>query len=146
LYACLLCNANDGLAHSTIKVYLSVLCNFHVATGYYHIFTGQLPPRLEQVLRGIKKTQASQLMRWFKTALPQEVRHYDNILFWAACCKAFFGFLRCSEFPVPSMQDYNPSVHHSYEDLLIGARNSPSVVQVHIKQSKTNQGVQLCLG
>jgi len=47
------------------------------------------------------------------------------------------------------MQDYDPSVHLSYEDLLIDSKDCPSVVQVHIKRSKTDpfrKGVRLWLG
>ena len=128
---------NEGLVYSTIKVYLSALHNLHVATGHHQIFASQLKPRLEQVLCSIKRTEASQspprsrlpitiqLMRRFKIALLQEAHNFDNIRLWAACCIAFFGFLRCSEFTVLSMQDYNPSVHLSYEDLSIDSRDSP---------------------
>ena len=87
-------------------------------------------------------------MRQFKIILLQQ-HHHDNILLWAACCIAFFGFLRCSEFTVPSTHDYDPSVHLSPEDLTIDSRDSPSVLQVHIKQSKANpfcKGVRLVLG
>ena len=153
--------ANEGLAHSTIKVYLSALRNLHITTGHYRAFASQLTPRVELVLQGIKHTQAYQslprvrlpitiqLMRRMRAVLLQESHNYDNILLWAACCTAFFGFLRCSEFTVPSIQDYDPSAHLSYEDLSINSRDSPSVIQVHIKQSKINpfcKGARLCLG
>ena len=125
------------------------------------MFANQLTPRVEQVLQGIKWTQACQspprvrlpitiqLMCRIKTALPQEQRNYENILLWAACCIVFFGFLRCSEFTVPSAQEYDPSAHLSYNDVSLDSRNSPSAVQIHIKQSKTNpfqKGIHLCLG
>ena len=51
--------ANEGPAHSTIKVYLSALCNLHIITGHRQTFASQLTTRLEQVLQGIKRTQAS---------------------------------------------------------------------------------------
>jgi len=48
------------------------------------------------------------------------------------------------------LQDYDPSVHLSYNNLSNDSRgDSPSVVQVHIKQSKTDpfcKGIRLCLG
>jgi len=37
--------ANEKLAYSTIKVYLSVLRNLHVATGYHQTFASQLTPK-----------------------------------------------------------------------------------------------------
>ena len=136
--------ANEGLAHSTIKVYLSALRNLHTATGHHQTFASQLIPRLEQVLQGIKRTQASkstprvrlpitlQLMHKIRTALLQEPHDYRNILLWAACCIAFLGFLRCSEFTVPSVHDYDPSAHLSFKDLSIDSRDSPSVIQLHM--------------
>ena len=36
--------ANEGLTHSTIKVYLSALCNLHIAIGYHQAFASQLTP------------------------------------------------------------------------------------------------------
>ena len=88
-------------------------------------------------------------MHKIRTALLQEPHNYRNILLWAACCIAFFGFLRCSDFTVPSVHDYDPSAHLSFKDLSIDSRDSPSVIQLHIKQSKTNpfrKGIRLFLG
>ena len=142
--------ANEGLAHSTIKVYLSALHNLHIATGYHQTFTNQLTTRVKQVLQGIKWAQtrqssprvrlpiAIQLMHRNITALLKEPHNYENILLWAACCIAFFGFLRCSEFTVPSVQEYNPSTHLSYDDVSLDSLDSPSAIQIHIKQSKTD--------
>ena len=115
--------ANEGLVHS--EVYLSALCNLHITTGHHRTFASQLTSRV--VLQGIKQTQACQslprvhlpitiqLVRRIRAVLLQEPHNYDNILLWAACCTvhAFFGFLRCSEFTVPSIQDYDPSAHLS---------------------------------
>ena len=52
--------ANEGVAHSTIKVYLSSIRNHHLATGHHQTFASQLTPRVEQALQGVKRTQASQ--------------------------------------------------------------------------------------
>ena len=70
-------------------------------------------------------------------------------MMWAACSLAFFGFLRCSEFTVPSQEEYSPTVHLSLQDISINSRESPTWIQVRIKQSKTDpfrQGCTLCLG
>ena len=63
-------------------------------------------------------------------------------------CSAFFGFLRCGEFTVPSQSEYDPSTHLSLDDITIDSADSPSLIQVSIKQSKTDpfhKGVQLFL-
>ena len=72
-----------------------------------------------------------------------------NVLLWAACCLAIFGFLRCGEFTVPSQTDYDPDTHLSLTNIALDNKVSPSVIQVKIKQSKTDpfrQGVDIYLG
>ena len=153
--------AQEGLAHTSIKVYLSAVRNLHISAGYHEVFARQLTPRLELVLKGIKRDKAglsSKLVRLpitidimgkIKQNLSLQPKDHTNILLWAACCVAFFGFLRCGEFTVPSQADYDPGAHLSLDDIAIDDKKSPSVVQVNIKQSKTDpfrQGVQVYLG
>ena len=47
--------AQQGPSHASIKVYLSAICNLHVSSGLHEEFAKQLTPRLELVLKGIKK-------------------------------------------------------------------------------------------
>lgn len=68
---------------------------------------------------------------------------------WAACCLAFFGFLRVGEMTVPSDSAYDPLVHLSWNDIAVDNPTAPSVIRVTIKQSKTDlfrQGMDLFLG
>lgn len=153
--------ANKGLALSSIKVYLSAIRNLHVEAGLHSEWENQLTPRLQLVLRGIKRAKASDpptparlpitidIMRQIKAVLMKAPEKYDNILLWAACCLAFFGFLRCGEFTVPNQTGYDKDVHLSVNDIALDSRSFPTVVMVTIKQSKTDpfrQGVQLFLG
>ena len=62
-----------------------------------------------------------------------------DAMYWAACCLAFFAFLRCSEFTVPSLAAYDPSRHLSLADISVDSRSSPSVLFLRIKTSKTDQ-------
>ena len=74
---------------------------------------------------------------------------YDNILLWAACSLAFFGFLRCGEFTVPSQAEYDQGPDLSLGDVAVDSKTAPTTIQITIKQSKTDpfrQGVQLHLG
>ena len=153
--------ARQGLAHTTIKVYLSAVRNLHVTAGLHQEFALQLTPRLELVLQGIKKEYLKRvqhqtrlpitqsIMGKIRYVLQQRPDDYNNKLMWAACCTAFFGFLRCSEFTVPAQNSYDPDAHLSLADISVDSRTTPSMIQVHIKQSKTDpfrQGVHLCLG
>jgi len=81
--------------------------------------------------------------------LTQQPFTYDNIMLCAACCLAFFGFLRVSEFTVPTQHDFDESTHLSLSDISVDNRSNPRLVKVHIKQSKTDpfrQGTDIYLG
>ena len=56
-------------------------------------------------------------------------------MLWAACCLAFFRFLKVSEFTVPSHNQYDQSCHLSLEDISIDNKVNPRLVRVTIKQS-----------
>ena len=153
--------AEDGLTHQSIKVYLSAVRNLHVSAGLHDHFSRQMTPRVEQVLKGIKKANSKtatnrirlpitlDIMQKIRSVLDQEPTNYTNILLWAACCLAFFGFLRCGEFTMPSKTVYDPETHLAVADVALDDKENPSVIQVTIKQSKTDpfrQGVHLYLG
>ena len=108
---------------------------------------------LELVLKGIKKaihlSVTIEIMRSIRAVLESNAAEYDIVLLWAACCMAFFGFLRCGEFTVPSQTDYDPDMHLSLTNITLDDKANPSVIQVTIKQSKTDpfrQGVDIYLG
>ena len=153
--------AQSNLAHTTIKGYLSAVRSLHVQSGLLHLFSSQLTPRVEMVLRGIKKEQSEskslkiqlsipiEIMYRLKQLLQKNPQDYNNLMMWAACCIAFFGFLRCSEFTTPSLQEYGPQVHLSYTGVVVDCRTNPRMLRVQIKQSKTDpfrQKITLWLG
>ena len=144
------------------KVYLSAVCYLHVTSGNHHHFTRQLTPHLKLILNGVKREQATtkstrvscpitaaDLMLQINTILSQQPHYYNNIMMWAACFLAFFSFLRVSEFTIPTQTAYDPTQHLSLCDIAVDSRQSPHLLQVKIKQSKTDpfhQGVDLFLG
>ena len=70
-------------------------------------------------------------------------------MIWAACCLAFFGFLRLGELTVPSDKEYDPQTHLGLTDNSFDHPICPSRMAVVIKQSKTDpfrKGVTLSLG
>jgi len=153
--------ASRNISHTTIKVYLAAVRHMHVIAGMHRSFEEQLTPRLHLVLRGIKRTQAIsnpcrtrlpitlQIMSSIKDYLSRQPRSHFSIMLWAACCLAFFGFLRVSEFTVPSQDTYDPGTHLSLADISLDNRVDPRLIAVCIKQSKTDpfrKGVTLYLG
>lgn len=136
--------AQDGLAYQTIKVYLSAVHNFHITAGLHKEFVQQLTPRLEMVLRGIKKDKAGtatqsrlpitiEIMAKLKDSFSRNPTDYNNIMMWAACSLAFFGFLWCSEFTVPSQQEYTPTDHLSLQDISVDSRKFPTLILTFLR-------------
>ncbi len=145
----------SSLKPASIKVYLSAVRALHIKHGYSDPLVGCL--RLQHVVKGIKRCKGSSANKRLPitpdifTAIYRCLDYsvYDDVLFWAACCLAYFGFLRSSEFTVPHGDAYTPALHLSHEDVAFDRRVNPSSIQVTIKVSKTDpfrQGCTLTLG
>ena len=145
----------------TIKVYISTIWHMHVTAGLHEEFNTRLTLRLQLMLKGIQRSQATshpqrirlpitlEIMQSINDLLIQEPYSYNNILVWAACCLAFFGFLRVSEFTVPNDASYDSTCHLSAENISVDNCNDPQLLCVKIKQSKTDpfrKGVDIYLG
>ena len=105
------------------------------------------------MVRGIKRSQgalpsrprvpvSSNILRIIYSAL--NLNSFDDVLFWAACLLAYFGFLRSAEFTVPSSSAFNPSLHLSVPDVSVDVPLNPSCLEVFIKASKTDPFQQWC--
>jgi len=57
-------------------------------------------------------------------------------MLWAACCLAFFGFLRVSEFTLSHHSTYDREIHLSLTDISLDNRDDPHVITVSIKTVK----------
>ena len=153
--------AKEGLAHQTIRSYLSAIRHFHILAGQGDPLVGDPYPMLQYVLRGIKRspTRTARQLRLPITptilrTLKQQwqtmaARDQDYIMLWAACCMGFFGFMRAGEFAVQRQCDFDPSVSLCPGDVAVDSHRNPSVIQVTLKQSKTDpfrKGVAVYLG
>lgn len=134
----------NSVRQATIKVYLSAVRSLHVDQGFPDPLLNCL--RLQRVLRGIKRSQGdSSRQRLPVTAsLMFTIFHsldltiQDHSMFWAACTLAYFGFLRSSEFTVPSLASFSEEHHLGVADIAVDSPVSPSCLRVRIKASKTD--------
>ena len=72
-----------------------------------------------------------------------------SVMTQAACCLAFFGFLCISEFTIPSDDLFDQGCHLCLSDIAIDNWDNPKMLQVKMKQSKTDpfrKGVNIYLG
>ena len=153
--------AQSGLAHTSIKVYFSSIGNLHSSQGEHDAYHNALTPRLEQVLRGIKRDQSHTRIERIRLPITVEIMHqihtvlfkspyeFQEVMLWAACCTAFFGFLRVGEMTAPNLDEYDSSVHLSLKDVALDSRTAPTIIWLTIKQSKTDpfrKGAKICLG
>ena len=151
--------ADSSLKHCTIKAYLSAVRFLHIAEGFNDPFASHLNC-LQYTLRGIKRSEAEKggenrerllvgpnTLRHIKAVWDQESSDPDKIMLWAASC--CLGFLRAGEFTVPADNSFDSEAHLCFNDIAVDNPAQPQVVQITIKQSKTDpcrRGVKLYLG
>ncbi len=153
--------AVEGLRHKTIKSYMAGVRHLHISEGHGDPFSGGLH-RLHYVLRGVKRAEGMSgvtkrerrpitpdLLRKIKSVWDPRAHEADIVMLWAACCLAYFGFMRIGELTVPTEDGYDASSHLSWGDVSVDDPNSPSRMEVRIKASKTDpfrQGISLFIG
>lgn len=118
----------------------------HISKGYGDPLAGKL--QLDLLLKGVRRRKPGVrdkrlpitplILDKVFGALNKAPHKYENKLLWAACCLGFFGFLRSGEFTISSNR-YDPSWHLSIQDISVDSITNPSVLQVHVKGSKTDQ-------
>ena len=98
--------AMSGLAHTSIKVYFSSIGNLHSSCSQHDAYHKALTPCLEQVLRGIKREQASthtervhlpitaEIIQQVYSVLSRPPSEYWCTMLWAAYIFWFSSSLR----------------------------------------------------
>jgi len=119
--------------------------------GLHNHCNHKIIPWLLLVLRRIKKRQArkhltkprlpitTSILHKIKMVLCKEAPSHDNITFWAKCGTAFFGFLRVSEFTVPTGGSYDPSCHLSLRDVAVNNRANSCILQFFLRLTHSSK-------
>ena len=140
------------VSYDTVKLYLVAVQDLHRELNFpLHI---NKMHRLQKVLTGIKCLAPSTRCDHFPittqilTAIhnylcPELSTNLDRIMLWAAFTLAFFALLRASEFTCNG--PFNPEVHLTSQDITFHPDiQSPSLIRVRLKQSKTDPFCQGC--
>lgn len=136
---------SDSRQASTLKVYLSAVRALHVQMGFLDPFLNR--PRIPMVIKGLRRSQSSTkrpeklpitALVLYSLKLQLDLTKKDDLMFWAVCCTAFFGFLRAAEFTVPS-SGFQSGLHLSLADVSVDSYPLPSTAFVHLAHSKTDQ-------
>ena len=154
--------ADNKLKYRTIKTYLSGVRFLQIRSGFPDPFGDSHMPRLQYTLKGIKRVEAREggpqrlrlpitpkILRAMKRVWSVTAARLDTKMIWAACCLAFFAFLRAGEMTVPDDSSYDASVHLSLDDIAVDHASRPTFIRITIKQSKTDpfrKGVKLFVG
>ena len=146
------CLGQQGLAHTSIRTYLSGVRQLQIAHGF-HDFNFDEMPRLRQIIKGVQIDQGKKgraphprlpitpsILRKIKSVWLSKKSTPDKLMLWAASTTAFFGFCRSGEITVSSADSYDPQSHLSFSDLAVDQPSAPSMMSILLKHSKTDQG------
>lgn len=152
--------ARRGMAYQTIKTYVAAVRHLQIAHERPVCLPASMP-KLRLVMAGVQRTQAfsrqqkprlpitTQILREIRALWWSKADDYDTIMLWAACCLCFFGFFRMGEITSPSATGFDPATHLMVADIAVDSLQAPSMVQLHLKRSKTDQlgrGVNVVVG
>ena len=137
----------QSVCHATIHSYLSAVRNLHTIEGYQDPVAGST--RLEMVLRGVQRAKAHPgkmklpvtplILHRIREDLQGGHEKEDARMLRAACCLAFFCFMRVAEFTIDRAGQFYARVHLTPYDISLDSQERPTLTQVRIKSSKTDQ-------
>ena len=139
-------SAASGLSAASLPATLAAVRSLPIALGLPGPSLGA--PRLRRLVNGIRH-QAPHSSRAIRLPITNYIMvligralqspSFDNVMFWAACCTAFFGFLRVSEFTSSGV--FDPRRHLARDDVVVDPNG---VIRIHIKCSKSDQFASGC--
>ena len=129
---------------SSITVFLAAIRSLHIFHGFQDPLVGCL--RILLVIRGLRRMNpvhenrkmpiTPSVLCSIKAEL--DFSKYDDILLWAVCCTAFFGFFRASEYTASQETLAKGSVL-SLQDVSIDKHDIPGCIFLNLRFSKTDQ-------
>ena len=134
------------VGYQSTLTYLAAVAHWHRTMGFCNPAATCSNPRLQLILRGIRRVKARVPPRQVRhpittsmlSCLCKSALHFtdgqDAVMFRAAMSLALFGCLRVSEFTFPE----RPGKRDSYPQLGDVSASSSSLVY-HLRQSKTDQ-------
>ena len=144
---------SQRVCHSTIRVYLSAIRHAHLERGLQDPLQGKT--RLDLALKGLRRRHPRTadahlpITPLILTAIGHSLKNngdaYEQLLVWAACCLGFFAF----EFTVPAGSIFDHTTHLTPRDIAVDSLQSPTMLKVRLKASKTDptrRGVDLFIG
>ena len=125
-------------------MYLSVVRVLHIQGGFSDPLVGC--NRIPLVIRGLRRSKSGScnqkvpitLLVLYAIRSQLNLDMHNDIMLWAACCVAFFGFLWASEFTVPT-NGFSTSKHLSLKYSSVDKQPVPDNVFVNLRFSKTDQ-------
>ena len=153
--------ADAGLAPQTVKSYLAAIRNTQLSLGLPDPREQSSLPILRRVLAGISRSRLgrgvpSRVRLPVTASLLSDIRrelvqstHPERLVLWAVCSTAFFGFFRLGELLLTNPADFDSRRHLAWGDMAVDDPQAPSMVRIHLKQSKTDpfgRGADIVLG
>jgi hypothetical protein len=137
-----------SLSPATVRIYIAAVRSLHIDLGFTDPTLNA--PRLRRVIKGIQRSDVvsrprrrpitHETLLAILSSLHSSGSSYDALMFWSACCLAFYGFLRVSEFT--SSVPFNPSRDLTLADIQFLLSSSVAQLRIRIKRSKPTPSVK----
>ena len=155
--------ATQHVSPQSIRTYLAGIRHTQVTLGLPEPCSFSSLPRLRLVQAGIQRAHLEQsaepsrirlpitpaILRAMRSTLEPRATEPDVVMIWAAAVLCFFGFFRSGEITTPNAAGFNPKIHLAWGDVAIDSAQSPTLLKVRLKRSKTDQlwqGVDIYVG